>query len=386
MPIDPKNVGQSGNSGSERRAVDVTRLTHLRHPVRLDLCRKLLRLSQEYRERNLAMKRREFITLVGGAAMLRPLSVLAQQPQQMRRIGVLIGLAASMDVPVAQAFIEPFRDALREAGWVENSNIQIDYRFGGSLADLSKTKVSAAELVALKPDIIYVQGLPATLAVRQLTATIPIVFTQLIDPVGFGIAESLGRPGGNATGFITWDFAVAGKWIQLLRDLMPDLAEVGVLFNPDTAPYAPGLIAAAKEAAQGAQIVECRTHDDAETEAVLSTFSRERRRALMVIPEPFTNGHRDHIIASCARFGLPAINSVLGAGDNGALMSYTFVWDELIRAPVAYIDRILKGALPQDLPIQAPRRYELIINLKTAKALNLEVPPGLLVRADTVIE
>jgi putative tryptophan/tyrosine transport system substrate-binding protein len=213
-----------------------------------------------------------------------------------------------------------------------------------------------------------------------------LFFTQLIDPVGFGLAEGFGHPGGNVTGFVVWDFAIAGKWVQLLRELLPNLAEVGVLFNPDTAPYAPGLISAAKEASRGVQIVECRTHNDTETEAVLNAFAREPRRALLVIPEPFTNGHRDHIIAACARLALPAINSVLGAKDNGALVSYTFVWDELIRAPVDYIDRILKGGLPGDLPIQGPRRYELIINLKTAKALNLEVPPAWLARADEVIE
>jgi putative ABC transport system substrate-binding protein len=330
--------------------------------------------------------RREFLAGVASAVVLRPLSAVAEQTQQTRRIGVLVGLAPSEDAPIAQAFIKPFRESMRSAGWIEGGNIQIDYRFGGSLADLSKTKASAAELVALKPDVIYSQGLPATLTVRQLTATIPIVFTQLIDPVGFGLAEGLGHPGGNVTGFVVWDFAIAGKWIQLLRELMPDLAEVGVLFNPDTAPYAPGLISAAKEADRSVQILECRTHNDTETESVLSAFVREPRRALLVIPEPFTNGHRDHIIALCARLGLPAINSVLGASDNGALISYTFVWDELIRAPVGYIDRILKGALPRDLPIQAPRRYELLINLKTAKALNLEVPPGLLARADKVIE
>ena len=330
--------------------------------------------------------RRDFLAGVASAVVLRPLSAVAEQTQQTRRIGVLVGLAPSEDAPIAQAFIKPFRELMRSAGWIEGSNIQIDYRFGGSLADLSKTKASAAELVALKPDVIYSQGLPATLTVRQLTATIPIVFTQLIDPVGFGLAEGLGHPGGNVTGFVVWDFAIAGKWIQLLRELMPDLAEVGVLFNPDTAPYAPGLISAAKEADRSVQILECRTHNDTETESVLSAFVREPRRALLVIPEPFTNGHRDHIIALCARLGLPAINSVLGASDNGALISYTFVWDELIRAPVGYIDRILKGVLPRDLPIQAPRRYELLINLKTAKALNLEIPPGLLARADKVIE
>jgi putative ABC transport system substrate-binding protein len=330
--------------------------------------------------------RRELLAGLASAVVLRPLSGVAEQMQPTRRIGVLVGLAPSEDTPNAQAFIKPFRESIRSAGWIEGVNIQIDYRFGGSLADLSKTKASAAELVALKPDLIYSQGLPATLAVRQLTATIPIVFTQLIDPVGFGLAEGLAHPGGNVTGFVVWDFAIAGKWVQLLHELIPDLAEVGVLFNPDTAPYAPGLISAAMDADRSVQIVECRTHNDRETEAVLSAFARESRRALLVIPEPFTNGHLDHIIASCARFGLPAINSAVGAADDGALISYSFVRDELIRGPVGYIDRILKGALPRDLPIQAPRRYELVVNLKTAKALNLEVPPGLLARADEVIE
>jgi putative ABC transport system substrate-binding protein len=327
------------------------------------------------------MERREF--LFGGAAILWPLTA---QAQQMRRVGVLVGLASNADAPIAQAFLRPFHDAMREVGWVEDGNIHIDYRFGGALADLSKTKGSAAELVALRPDVIYAQGLPATLALRQLTTTIPIVFTQLIDPVGFGLAESLGHPGGNVTGFITWDFAIGGKWMQLLREFSPDLARVGVLFNPDTAPYAPGIIASAKEAAQGVQIIECRTRNDDETESVLSALGREAHSGLLVIPEPFTNAHRDYIIASCARSGLPAINSVLGSSENGALMSYTFVWDELIRAPVTYIDRILKGASPRDLPIQAPLRYELVINLKTAKALDLEIPSGLLVRADHTIE
>ena len=333
------------------------------------------------------MRRRQFLGVLAAAATLRPLAgAFAQEPQQKRRVGVLVGLAPSEDMPSAQAFIKPFRESMQSAGWIEGGNIEIVYRYGGSLADLSKTKASAAELVALKPDVIYAQGLPATLAVRQLTATIPIVFTQLIDPVGFGLAESLARPGGNVTGFVVWDFAIAGKWVQLLHELVPDLTEVGVLFNPDTTPYSPGLISAAKDADQSIHVVECRTHDDSETEAVLSAFAREPHRALLVIPEPFTNGHLDQIIQSCARFGLPAINSTVGAKDRGALISYSFVQDELMRGPVAYIDRILRGALPRDLPIQAPRRYELVVNLKTAKALNREVPPGLLVRADEVIE
>lgn len=329
--------------------------------------------------------RREVLALIG-SAVAAPLATGAEHTPQTRRVGVLVGLAPGEDTPIARAFIKPFRESMRWAGWIEGSNIQVDYRFGGSLADLSSTKAAAAELVALDPDVIYAQGLPATLAVRQLTATIPIVFTQLIDPVGFGLAESLGHPGGNVTGFVVWDFTIAGKWIQLLLELLPDLATVGLLFNPDTTPYAAGLIAAAVKADGRVEIVKCPTHNDSETEAVLGAFARYSDRALLVIPEPFTNGHRDHIIATCARFRLPAINSVLGARENGALMSYTFVWDELIRAPVDYIDRILKGASPRDLPIQAPRRYELIINLRTAKALNREVPLALLIRADQVIE
>jgi putative ABC transport system substrate-binding protein len=332
------------------------------------------------------MRRRDFVFLAGSAAAALPLAGRAQQREAMRRVGVLVGLAPGPEAPVAKAFLAPFRDAMRQAGWAEGDNVRIDYRFGGALSDLSKTRASATELVALAPEVIYAQGLPATLALHQQTTTIPIVFTQLIDPVGFGLAQSLGHPGGNITGFVVWDFEIGGKWIELLRELVAGCKRVGILFNPDTAPYAPGLVAAAREAAKGLEIVELRTHDDGEIDAQLETLSREPGSGVLVIPEPFTNGHRDRIVASCARFRTPALNSVLGAVENGALMSYTFAWDELMRAPVDYIDRLLKGASPADLPIQAPRRYELVINLKTAKQLGLEVSPSLLARADRVIE
>jgi len=331
------------------------------------------------------MRRREFIAGIAAAAAA-PSIVGAQPPKRLHRVGVLVGLAADIDVPVARAFLKPFREAMGRAGWVEDGNVHIDYRFGGALSDLANTKASAAELVALAPEVIYAQGLPATLALRQQTTTIPIVFTQVIDPVGFRLADSLGHPGGNVTGFVTWDFAIGGKWMELLRELDPKLARVAILFNPETAPYAPGLVVAARDAASGVEVIEMRTHDDAETEAQLQAFSRTPNSSLLVIPEPFTNGHRDHIVAQCARFRIPALNSVLGAVDSGALMSYTFVWDELVSAPVDYIDRILKGTSPRDLPIQAPRRYELVINLKMAKALGLDMPPALLARADRVIE
>lgn len=331
------------------------------------------------------MRRRDFMTGLT-ATMAAPSAVRGQTSKQVRRVGVLVGLAANVDVPVARAFLKPFREAMGRAGWVENDNVHIDYRFGGALSDLANTRTSATELVALAPDVIYAQGLPATLALRQQTTTIPIVFTQVIDPVGFGLADRLGHPGGNVTGFVTWDFEIGGKWMQLLRELDPKLAKVGILFNPDTAPYAPGLVAAAKDAASGVQVVELRTHNDGKTEELIGMLSAEQNASLLVIPEPFTNGHRDHIVAQCARFRVRALNSVLGAVDGGALMSYTFVWDELVSAPVTSIDRILKGGSPRDLPVQAPRRYELVVNLKTAKALALDVPPLLLVRAERVIE
>jgi putative tryptophan/tyrosine transport system substrate-binding protein len=331
-------------------------------------------------------RRRDFLAGLGAAAVLSPLGALAQSNQQMRRIGILFGLAASADAPLAKAFLVPFRTAMREAGWIEDGNVQIDYRYGGALSDLSKTRAYASELVGLSPDLIYAQGLPATLALHKLTTSIPIVFTQLIDPVGFGLAQSLGHPGGNITGFIIWDFEIGGKWLQLLLEMAPHLTRVGVVFNPDTTPYAGGLIAAAKQAANGVSIIECRTHDDAETEAVLSDLSAEPNAGAIVIPEPFTSAHRDHIIASCARYRLPAMISIFGAKENGALLSYTLAYDEMVHGVVADIDRILKGAAPRDIPIQAPTKYELAINLKTAKALGLDVPVEILARADQVIE
>jgi putative ABC transport system substrate-binding protein len=332
------------------------------------------------------MKRRRFFVVLGATAIAWPLAVPAQQPEQMRHIGVLVGLAPDANDPVADGFLRAFRDAMQQSGWIEGRNIRIDYRFGGTLADLAKTDASAAELVALHPELIYAQGLPATQALHQKTKTIPIVFTQVADPVGFGLADSLGHPGGNITGFVVWDLSIGGKWMQLLRELMPDLTRVGILYNPDTTAYAPALVASARAAAASVQVIECHTHNDSEIEAALSSLSHEPHGALLVIPEPFTNAHRDQIIAQCARLGLPAINSVLSAVERGALISYTVVLDELIRKPVSYIDRILKGGSPSDLPVQAPTKYELAINLKTANALGLTPPPTLTAIADKVIE
>jgi putative ABC transport system substrate-binding protein len=223
-------------------------------------------------------------------------------------------------------------------------------------------------------------------ALHRKTKTIPIIFTQVADPVGFGLADSLGHPGGNVTGFVVWDLSIGGKWMQLLRELLPDLTHVGILYNPDSTAYAPPLLASARAAAADVRVTEYHTHNDSEIEAAISALSHEPHSALLVIPEPFTNVHLDQIIGQCARFGLPAPNPVVNAAERGGLLSYTVVLDELIRKPVGYIDRILKGGSPSDLPVQAPTKYELAINLKTAKALGLTIPPTLAAIAEKVIE
>jgi putative ABC transport system substrate-binding protein len=330
------------------------------------------------------MRRREFLGVLGGAAVGWPLAARAQQPGQMRHIGVLFGLASSAEDPIAKETLQQFRGAMQEAGWIDGKNIRLDFRFGG---DVTKINASAAELVALAPELIYATGFPAARALHQKTQTIPIVFTQVADPVGFGLVEKLGHPGGNVTGFIVWDLSIGGKWVQLLREIAPELTRIGVIYNPDTAPYAPPLIASAKAAAgSSVAVIECPTRDDKEIEAAASLLAQEPHGGLLIVPEPFTNTHRDQIIAQAARFKLPAINSVSGAGERGALLSYTYAFNAMIRQPVAYIDRILKGAKPADLPVQAPTKYELIVNLKTAKALGLTVPSSMLVAADKVIE
>jgi ABC-type uncharacterized transport system substrate-binding protein len=328
------------------------------------------------------MRRREFITLFGGAAVAWPLAARAQQPDRIRQVGVFVGLASNADDSIARETIGPFSEAMQAAGWMEGKNVRLHYRFDGG--DPTKINESAAELVTLAPDVIYAQGLPATRALHQRTHTIPIVFTQIADPFGFGLVDSEAHPGGNATGFVVWDRSTGGKWIRLLGEVAPELTRVGVIYNPDTAPYVLPLIASAKAAAGSLAVIECPVRDDSEIEAMASLVAREPHGGLLVLPEPFTNAHRDQIIAQSANFRLPALNPVSGAAGRGALLSDTFAFDP--REPVAYVDRILKGELPGDLPVQAPTKYELTINLKTAKTLGLTIPATLLARADEVIE
>ena len=331
------------------------------------------------------MRRREFITLVGGGVVAWPLAVGAQQPNPARHLGVFLGLAAGPDDPGAGEIVGPFKAAMQEAGWIDGRNIRLDYRFGGG--DLAKINAAAAELVALAPELIYATGLPPAQALRQKTRTIPIVFSLVADPVGFGLVESLRQPGGNVTGFIVWDLSIGGKWMQLLQEIAPDLRRIGIMYNPDTAPYAPPLIASAKAtAARGVAVFECLTRNDREIEAGTSSLGNEPHGGLLIIPEPFTNAHRDQIIAQSARFGIPTLNPVFGAASRGALISYTYAFDVMMRQPVTYIDRILRGESPGNLPVQAPTKYVLSINVKVAKTLGLSVPSTLLALADEVIE
>jgi putative ABC transport system substrate-binding protein len=330
------------------------------------------------------VRRREFITLLSGAAAW-PLAGHAQQAYPARRLGVFLGLAASADDPGAGEIVRPFKAAMQEAGWIDGRNIRFDYRFGGG--DLAKINAAAAELVALAPELIYATGLPPAQALHQKTRTIPIVFSLVADPVGFGLVERLNHPGGNVTGFIVWDLSIGGKWMQLLQEIAPNLRRIGIMYNPDTAPYAPPLVDSARaNAGRGMDVFECLVRDDGAIEAAAASLGNEQHVGLLIIPEPFTNAHRDQIIAQTARFKIPTINPVFGAANRGALISYTYAFDIMMRQPVTYINRILRGESPGNLPVQSPTKYVLSINIKVANALGLKVPSTLLSLADEVIE
>jgi len=330
------------------------------------------------------MRRRGFVEIVC-CAPAWSLPASAQQRSTVRHIGVFLGLATGPEDPGASEVLRPLKASMEEAGWTEGRNLRLDIRFGGG--DLGKINVAADELVALSPELIYATGLPPVQALRQRTRTVPIVFSLVADPVGFGRISSLSRPGGNITGFVVWDLSIGGKWMQLLQEIAPGLRRIGVMYNPDTAPYAPPLIASARSsAARNIAVVECHTRNDREIEAAASSLAGEASGGLLIIPEPFTNANRDRIIAQCERFRLPALNPVFGAASRGALISYTYDFNAMMRQPASYINRILRGESPGNLPVQAPTKYVLSVNLKVARGLSLNVPPALLGLADQVIE
>jgi putative tryptophan/tyrosine transport system substrate-binding protein len=330
------------------------------------------------------MRRREFITLVGGATAW-PLAARAQQGDRMRRIGVLMGYAESDRE--AQGFVAAFREGLQKLGWTEGRNIRIDTRWA-TPGDAESMQRFAKELVALQPDLILSQGTPTTAALLQQTRTIPIIFANVGDPVGSGFVASFPRPGGNVTGFTNIEPTMAGKWLELLKEIAPRVTRVAFLFNPATATYAEYFLNPFKAAAASfaVEAIAAPVRDTSELEAVVAAQAREPNGGLMVLPDAFTTGHRAEITSLAARYRLPAVYPFRFFTELGGLLSYGSHPLDNYRRAASYADRILKGAKPSELPVQAPVKFELIINLKTAKALGLDVPVQLQQRADEVIE
>jgi putative ABC transport system substrate-binding protein len=327
------------------------------------------------------MKRREFITLLGGAAAW-PLAARAQQGERMRRIGVLMGWPESY--PQAQTWVAALREELRKLGWTEGRNIEIDTRWAA--ADVELMKRFAKELIALQVDLMVTGSTPATAAMLQQTRTIPIIFVLVADPVGSGFVPRLSRPGGNVTGFTPLAGSLGGKWLELLKEIAPRVARATLIFNPQTAPHVQGYLQPFKAAAAslGVEAIVAPVDDMPKVEFLISTS--EPNSGLLVGPDVFTESHLAEITALAARYRVPAVNWSRSFTEFGGLISFgPYVVDEYRRAAV-YVDRILKGEKPSELPVQAPVKFELVINLKAAKTLGLEVPAQLLARADEVIE
>ena len=331
------------------------------------------------------MKRREFITMLGGAGVAWPLSVHAQPGERTRRIGVLMGWSESG--PEYRSWFDTFLQGLTRLGWVNGRNVQIDLRW--ARGDAGRTRTFAKELADLQPDAIFASTTPVIAALQRETRTIPIVFAIVSDPVGAGFVTGLSRPGGNITGFINDEGAMGGKWLELLKEIAPRDERAAIMFNPDTAPSGGAYFLGSFEAAARSLAVEpitARVRSDAEIEATVDSLGREQT-GLEIMTDSFMDVHQATIISATARHNVPAIGADLqNFARHGGLLSYGASFPDIFHRAAGYIDRILKSEKPADLPVQVPTKYELTINLKTAKALGLEVPPTLLARADEVIE
>ena len=329
------------------------------------------------------IQRREFITLLGGAAVAFPLAASAQQRERTRRIGVLMNLAS--DDAEGQARLAAFLQGLQEAGWAVGRNMRIDLRWGGG--DPESFRKQAAELVALAPDVVFASGIPAATPLLQASRTVPIVFAQVVDPVGAGLVASLARPGGNATGFTSPEYGFAGKWVELIKEIAPGVTRVAVLRDA-TSSSGIGYMGAVRLAASsfGMELTPVGITDAGEIERGVTAFGRASNGALIVTGNTLTMVHRELIITLAARHRLPAVYALPLFANDGGLISYGPNSIDPYRRAAGYVDRILKGEKPADLPVQQPTKFELIINLKTAKALGLEIPPTVLARADEVIE
>jgi putative ABC transport system substrate-binding protein len=327
-------------------------------------------------------RRREFITLVGGAAAW-PLAARAQQGERMRRIGVLMPQAESD--PERRSWTTAFATRLRQLGWRQGENAQIDYRWLGG--DTTRAASLAKELVDLQPDVLLAATPTVAVALRQYTLALPIVFTQVPDPVAAGLVTNLARPEGNITGFTIFEFAIGGKWLEALKECVPGLTRAGVFFDPGSSPW-PLYLRAIEAAAPslGVKLIPFPVQSDAEIERAFAGFATEPNGAIIAIPTATVVRRREKIIALAAGHRLPAMYPYRFFVADGGLMAYGTDLADLYRRAAFYVDRILKGEKPADLPVQNPTKFEFVINIKTAKALGLTVPPGLLVRADEVIE
>jgi putative ABC transport system substrate-binding protein len=331
------------------------------------------------------MRRREFIAGLGGAAIAWPLAARGQQSDRMRRIGVLMGW--DENDPEAKASLFGFTQELSELGWNDGRNLRIDVRWAAG--DVDRMRMFAKELVDLQPSVILANTTPVTAALQRETRTIPIVFVPPSDPIGDGFVASLARPGGNLTGFTNLEASMAGKWLQLLTEMVPSIKRVAIMYNPETAAgagsYFLPLFEAAARSLNVAPIAAL-VHGDAEIDTVVTSLSREPGGGLVVMSDNFTFVHRAAIIRLAARNSVPAVYPTRVFARDGGLLSYGANTVDLFRRSASYVDRILRGAMPSDLPVQQPVKFEMAINHKTAKALGLAVPQSILLRADEVIE
>jgi putative tryptophan/tyrosine transport system substrate-binding protein len=329
------------------------------------------------------MRRREFIAGLGGAAA-GPVVGRAQQPaSRVRRIGVLINFAP--DDSAARSRLEAFLEGLHSLGWIDGRNLQIDLRWAAG--DLDRVRAYAAELVSLRPDVIFANGVTSVTALQRETTSIPIVFVQLADPVGSGIVANLARPGGTATGFTHYEYSFTVKWLELLKEIASDVVRVGIVDSPNDAAWG-GYMQSIKANASvlGLEVTAMNAHDAGEVKQGIAAFSRHPHGGLVVLPSALSAAERNPIVDSANEHRLPAIYPYRYFALAGGLAFYGVDLLEQYRRAASYVDRILRGEKPDELPVQAPTKYELVINLKTAKALGLTVPPSLLARADEVIE
>jgi len=329
------------------------------------------------------IRRREFISLLGGATAAWPLAARAQQGDRVRRIGVL--MPGHEKDPSFKTRVSAFTQALADLGWTDGRNARLDLRWAGD--DINRIRALAQELVGLQPDIIATNGTPETVAVQRETRTIPIVFANVGDPVASGIVARLDRPGGNVTGFAILEASLGGKWLELLSEIAPGLNRAAIMFNPDTvlvSAYMPSLETAARSLK--VEPITAPVHSDIEIETAIIALGREPGGGLVVMPDAFLNSHRAPTILAAARNNVPAVYALSETARDGGLLSYGVDRVDSFRRAASYVDRILRGVKPGDLPVQVPTKFEMILNLKTARALGLTVPPSLLAIADEVIE